>query len=112
MQLGFIGTGTMGNPMVRCLLDADHALTVYDIRREATANLCALGAHWVNTPRAVAEVSEVVFTSLPGPTEMEQGVLDPSAGILAGLRPGGAYIDMTTNTPRVVRPGVHGFAHG
>lgn len=103
MQLGFVGTGTMGNPMVRCLLEADHAVAVYDVRRQATANLCELGAHWTDTPRAVAEVSEVVFTSLPGPTEVEQTVLDPASGILAGLRPGGAYIDMTTNTPRVVR---------
>jgi len=103
MQLGFIGTGTMGNPMVRCLLEAGHALTVYDVRREATANLCDLGAHRADNPHAVAEASEVVFTSLPGPTEVEQGVLDPRTGILAGLRPGGAYIDMTTNTPRLVR---------
>jgi len=103
MQLGFVGTGTMGNPMVRCLLEAGHTLTIYDRRREATANLCALGALWADNPHAVAEASEVVFTSLPGPTEVEQGVLDPSTGILAGLRPGGAYIDMTTNTPRVVR---------
>ena len=103
MHLGFVGTGTMGNPMVRCLLEAGHALTVYDVRREATANLCALGAHWADTPGAVAEASEVVFTSLPGPTEVERGVLEPSTGILAGLRPGGAYIDMTTNTPLVVR---------
>ena len=103
MQLGFVGTGTMGNPMVRCLIEAGHALTVYDVRREATANLCALGADWADNPHAVAEASEVVFMSLPGPTEVEQGVLDPATGILAGLRPGGAYIDMTTNTPRVVR---------
>ena len=103
MQVGFVGTGTMGNPMVRCLLEAGHVLTVYDVRREATANLCELGAHWADTPRAVAEASAVVLTSLPGPTEVEQGVLDPATGVLAGLRPGGAYIDMTTNTPRVVR---------
>jgi len=103
MQLGFVGTGTMGNPMVCCLLEAGHALTVYDVRRDATANLCELGAHWADNPRTVAAASEVVFTSLPGPTEVEQGVLDPATGILAGLRPGGAYIDMTTNTPRVVR---------
>src|SRR5712692_7621460 len=103
MQLGFVGTGTMGHPMVRCLIEAGHALTVYDVRREATANLCALGADWADNPHAVAEASEVVFTSLPGPTEVEQGVLHPATGILAGLRPGGAYIDMTTNTPRVVR---------
>ncbi len=103
MQLGFIGTGTMGNPMARYLLEAGHALTVYDVRREATANLCTSGARWEDHPRAVAERSDVVFTSLLGPAEVEQVVLDPAAGILAGLRPGGAYIDMTTNAPRVFR---------
>jgi 3-hydroxyisobutyrate dehydrogenase-like beta-hydroxyacid dehydrogenase len=103
MQLGFVGTGTMGNPMARCLLEAGHALTVYDIRREATTNLCERGARWADNPCAVAKASEVVFTSLPGPTEVEKGVLDPFTGILSGLRPGGAYIDMTTNAPSVFR---------
>src|SRR5262245_43159820 len=103
MQLGFVGTGTMGNPMACCLIAAGHQLTVYDLRREATTNLCELGARWAETPRTVAEASEVVFTSLPGPAEVEQGVLDPVTGILAGLRTGGAYIDMTTNAPSVFR---------
>jgi len=103
MQVGFVGTGTMGNPMARCLLEAGHQVTVHDRRREATANLCDLGARWAETPRAAAEPSEVVFTSLPGPAEVEQAVLDPSTGILAELRPGSGYIDMTTNAPSVVR---------
>jgi 3-hydroxyisobutyrate dehydrogenase-like beta-hydroxyacid dehydrogenase len=103
MQLGFVGTGTMGNPMARCLLDAGHALTVYDVRREATAQLCERGARWADHPRTVAQASEVVFTSLPGPAEVEKEVLDPLTGILAGLKPGGAYIDMTTNAPSVFR---------
>lgn len=99
MRLGFVGTGTMGNPMARCLIEAGHEVTVHDRRREATANLCDLGARWAETPRAAAEPSEVVFTSLPGPAEVEQAVLDPSTGILAGLRAGGGYIDMTSNAP-------------
>ena len=103
MRLGFVGTGTMGNPMARCLIEAGHQLTVHDLRREATTNLCDLGARWAETPRAAAEPSEVVFTSLPGPAEVEQTVLDPSTGILAGLKPGVGYIDMTTNAPSVVR---------
>jgi 3-hydroxyisobutyrate dehydrogenase len=103
MRIGFVGTGTMGNPMARCLLDAGHRVTVHDLRREATAELCDLGARWAEDPRAAAEVSEVVFTSLPGPTEVEGAVLDPSSGILAGLKSGGGYVDMTTNAPKVVR---------
>jgi 3-hydroxyisobutyrate dehydrogenase len=103
MQVGFIGTGTMGNPMARCLLEAGHQVTVHDLRREATTNLCELGASWADHPRTVAEASGVVFTSLPGPAEVEHSVLDPSNGVLAGLRAGGAYIDMTTNSPTVLR---------
>jgi len=74
MQLGFVGTGTMGNPMARCLIEAGHRLTVHDLRREATSNLCDLGARWADTPRATAQASEVVFTSLPGPAEVEETV--------------------------------------
>jgi 3-hydroxyisobutyrate dehydrogenase-like beta-hydroxyacid dehydrogenase len=103
MQLGFVGTGAMGAPMAGCLIDAGHQLTVYDIRSEATAALRARGARSENSPRGVAQQSEVVFTSLPGPREIELVVLDPSAGILAGLQPGSAYIDLTTNAPAVAR---------
>lgn len=103
MQIGFVGTGTMGNPMARCLIDAGHRLTVHDLRREATTDLGKLGAQWADGPRGVAEASEVVFTSLPGPTEVEKALLDPSTGILAGLRADSAFIDMTTNAPTVAR---------
>lgn len=99
MRLGFVGTGTMGSPMARCLIEAGHQLTVHDLRRDATTGLCDLGARWAESPRAVAEASEVVFTSLPGPTEMEQAAKE----ILAGLTSGGGYVDMTTNAPAVVR---------
>jgi 3-hydroxyisobutyrate dehydrogenase-like beta-hydroxyacid dehydrogenase len=63
MQLGFIGIGTMGNPMACCLIEAGHQLTVHDLRREAATNLCEMGARWVDSPYAVAEASEVAFTS-------------------------------------------------
>ncbi len=103
MQLGFVGTGTMGAPMAGCLLDAGHHLTVYDIRCDAAAALCARGARPADSPYAVARDSEVVFTSLPGPQEVEHAALDPATGILAGLQAGGAYIDMTTNAPAMAR---------
>jgi 3-hydroxyisobutyrate dehydrogenase-like beta-hydroxyacid dehydrogenase len=103
MRLGFVGTGTMGAPMAGCLIDAGHQLTVYDVRADATAALCARGARSAEDPAAVARESEVVFTSLPGPTEVKLAALDPGSGILAGLPQGGAYIDMTTNAPAVAR---------
>jgi 3-hydroxyisobutyrate dehydrogenase-like beta-hydroxyacid dehydrogenase len=51
---------------------------------------------------AAARDSEVVFTSLPGPAEFEAAMLEPQTGILAGLRPGAAHIDLTTNAPKTV----------
>jgi len=103
MRLGFVGTGTMGAPMAGCLIDAGHELTVYDIRPAATASLVERGARAAGSPAEVARLSEVVFTSLPGPYEVEHAVLDSTTGILAGLAAGGSYIDMTTNAPAVVR---------
>lgn len=103
MRIGFVGTGTMGSLMARCLIDAGHQLTVHDLRREVTAGLYDAGARWAATPRATAEETEVVFTSLPGPLDVERAVLDPATGILAGSRPRGGYIDMTTNAPDVAR---------
>lgn len=103
MKIGFVGTGTMGNPMARHLIDAGHELTVYDLRPAATANLREMGARGADSPRAAAEGSDVVFTSLPGPADVEDAVLDPEHGVLAGLASGTAYIDLSTNSPVVFR---------
>jgi 3-hydroxyisobutyrate dehydrogenase-like beta-hydroxyacid dehydrogenase len=103
MRVGFIGTGTMGTPIAGCLVRAGHQLTVYDLRREATHALEQRGAGVADTPRAVAQASEIVFTSLPGPSQVEAAALDPETGLIAGLPGGGAYIDLTTNAPATVR---------
>ena len=103
MQIGFIGTGTMGNPMAKALIEAGLAVTVHDLRRESATNLCEIGANWAGSPRDLAAASTVVFTSLPGPVEAEEVLIGPENGILAGLEPGGAWIDTTTNSPTVIR---------
>ena len=103
MQLGFVGTGTMGTPIAGCLIDAGHRLTVYDIRPEATAALITRGAAAADSPSAVANASDIVFTSLPGPDQMLPALLDPSTGILGGMHAGGVYIDLTTNAPATAR---------
>lgn len=102
MRIGFIGTGTMGTPIAGCLMRAGHTLTVYDRRMEATASLCADGAGRAESAFAAALGSDVVFTSLPGPTEFEAAMLQPRTGILAGLRTGAVHIDLTTNAPKTV----------
>jgi 3-hydroxyisobutyrate dehydrogenase-like beta-hydroxyacid dehydrogenase len=101
-RVGFIGLGTMGAGMVANLLRAGHALVVHDVRRGAAERFLGGGAVWADTPRAVAEQSEVVFTSLPGPPEMEAVALGEH-GVLAGIAPGAAYFDLSTNSPSLVR---------
>lgn len=102
MKVGFIGTGNMGRHMARNVLQAGFPLTVYDIRREATAEVVGLGAAWADTPQAVAQASEITFTSLPGPKEVEEVTLSEK-GILAGAAPGSIYIDLSTNSPTTMR---------
>ncbi len=99
MRIGFIGTGTMGNMMCSRIIAGGHQLTVFDLHREAAVNLLEAGAHWAKNPRQVAEASEVIFTSLPGPREVEEVVLASDNGILSGITPSTCYIDTTTNSP-------------
>jgi 3-hydroxyisobutyrate dehydrogenase-like beta-hydroxyacid dehydrogenase len=102
MRIGFVGTGTMGTPIASCLIAAGHSLLVYDQRQEATDALCAQGAERTTCGFFAARDSEVVFTSLPGPPAFEAAMLEPQTGILAGLQPGAAHIDLTTNCPKTI----------
>jgi len=103
MRIGFVGTGTMGQLIAQCLMTAGHDLAVCDIRPEATATLAARGAAVFGTAAAAANGAQVVFISLPGPKEVEEAMLAPQAGILAGLQRGGVCIDLTTNAPTMIR---------
>lgn len=102
MQLGFIGLGTMGASMAANLQKAGHELVVYDVRREAAEPHIANGARWADSPRAVADAAEVVFASLPGPPEVEAVALGED-GLLSAMQPGGAFFDLSTNSPTLVR---------
>jgi 3-hydroxyisobutyrate dehydrogenase len=102
MNIGFIGTGNMGNPMASNLVKAGHRLTVHDLKREAAANLLEMGASWVDTPREAVVGNEVVFTSLPIPRDVEAVVLGKN-GILEAATPGSLYVDLSTNSPTVIR---------
>src|SRR4051812_10811702 len=99
MRVGFIGLGTMGASMALNAQKAKHQLIVNDLRREAAAPHIKGGAEWADNPRTVAEKSEVILTSLPGPREVEAIADD----VLAGMQPGAAWFDLSTNSPTVVR---------
>jgi 3-hydroxyisobutyrate dehydrogenase len=101
-RIGFIGLGTMGTHMAAHLLKAGHELAVHDVRPEAARPHLEAGATWADTPRAAAAGAVAVFTSLPGPAEVEQVSLGPD-GVLAGLARDAAHFDLSTNAPFLVR---------
>jgi 3-hydroxyisobutyrate dehydrogenase len=100
VKVGFIGLGHMGGPMSRNVLAAGHELVVYDVRREAAAELEAAGATWAASPRETGKDRDVVITMLPRPEHVEQVLLGPD-GLLGGMAPGSVWIDMSTSIPAV-----------
>ncbi|MEK7848469.1 MAG: NAD(P)-binding domain-containing protein, partial [Chloroflexota bacterium] len=102
MKVGFIGLGNMGKPMASNVLKAGFDITVYDIRPEPVAELVGLGAKGARSSQEVARASEMVFTSLPKPSDVEQVVLG-EGGVLAGAARGGLMVDMSTNSPLVIQ---------
>jgi 3-hydroxyisobutyrate dehydrogenase len=95
MRYGFIGLGHLGAHLAASLRRAGFALTVHDRNPKSADPLLAVGARWADSPKAVAEQSDAVITCLPSPAVSEQ-VLTGSDGILAGLRSGGTWIEMST----------------
>lgn len=95
-RLGFIGLGNLGFHLANSLVRAGFPLIVYDLNQAAAANLLAAGATWAASPQAVAEQCSSVFTCLPS-SKAVSAVVSGERGILAGLQPGGTWIDMSTN---------------
>jgi 3-hydroxyisobutyrate dehydrogenase len=98
-SVGYIGLGNLGVHLAASLVREGHRVTVTDLDRTAAAPLLAAGATWADSAAAVAAASDVVFTCLPSPVVVNAVVAGPQ-GVLAGLRPGGTWIDNST-TDRV-----------
>lgn len=102
MDVGFIGLGNLGAKLAGSLLRNGFDLTVLDLDRAAAAALLARGASWADTPTDLARRSDVVITCLPSP-HASAVVVEGDDGVLAGLRPGSAWIEMSTTDPAEVR---------
>ena len=99
MRIAFIGLGTMGAHMATHLQRAGHTLTVHDLNAQAAARHLAAGATWAPDAATAAKGAELVFTSLPGPAQVEPIATE----ILPALTPGAALFDLSTNSPTLVR---------
>ncbi|KKX63755.1 NAD(P)-dependent oxidoreductase [Pseudomonas putida] len=101
MNIGFIGLGTMGEPMATRLVQAGLTLTVFDLNSDAVNRLAALGAHRAESAADVASKAEIVFVSLPTP-EIVQKVALGEKGVIEGSKVR-IYIDLSTTGPRVAK---------
>jgi 3-hydroxyisobutyrate dehydrogenase len=99
VNIGFIGLGLMGRPMAANLIAAGHKLRVFDVRAEAMQPLVEKGAVAAKSPADAADGAEVVFTSLPGPQEV-QALADT---LFEAMQESSAWFDLSTNSPDVVR---------
>ena len=102
MNIGFIGLGNMGSGMAANIAAAGYTLAVHDLRPEACEPLLNDGASWADTPRSLAEANDIILTSLPGPKEVE-AVATGKNGIIEGVRQGSVFIDLSTNSPSLIR---------
>ena len=101
-NLGFIGLGVMGGNMVSRLIEKGHAVTGYNRTRSKAQWLIDRGMKWADSPRAVAQKSDVTFTMVTNAAALA-AVTDGPDGLLAGLSSGKFHIDMSTVSPDVSR---------
>src|SRR5207253_4563522 len=100
--VGFIGLGTMGGKMATNLLKAGYKVVVHDLHRQSAGHHLQAGAEWADSPRALAQRSDVIFTSLPEPADVENVSLGPD-GLIEGVKEGAVYFDLSTNAQSVVK---------
>ena len=98
VPIGWIGTGVMGASMCGHLMDAGHPATVHTRTRAKADGLLDRGAAWADSPRQVAEASEVIFTIVGYPSDVREVILGAD-GALAGCSGGEVIVDMTTSEP-------------
>ena len=94
MDIGFIGLGKMGFPMARRLIEAKHQLVVFDMRKEATDKLLAMGAQVASSPKDVADRTETVMASLPS-LQASLEVATGAGGVIDGTRVK-RFVDLST----------------
>jgi len=109
LEIGFVGLGAMGAGIVRRLLAAGHAVTGWNRTRVRAEPLIKAGMRWADSPRATAGSSEIVFSILTDAAAVCAVALGPD-GIIAGLKPGGIFIDMSTISPDASRAIASEFA--
>jgi 3-hydroxyisobutyrate dehydrogenase len=101
-MIGFVGLGTIGNVVASHILKSGYTMCIYDIQPDATSALVATGAKLARSSAEVAEHCRIVFTSLPGPREVEAVALGTN-GLLQCVHEGSVYVDLSSSSPDLIR---------
>lgn len=102
MKVGFIGTGVMGNSLVKHLLEEGHEVTVFTRTASKAQNLLEAGAEWQESAKLLARDSEVIFTMVGYPADVEE-IYFGDEGIINNAKEGTVLVDMTTSKPELAR---------
>jgi len=101
-NLGFVGLGTMGSAIAKRLLDAGHSVIGYNRTRSKAQWLLDTGMKWGDTPRQVAEAADITFSMVSNSASLQE-IVNGDNGILAALKPGKIYVDISTVSPTISR---------
>lgn len=101
-KIGFIGIGVMGVSMCGRMMDAGYSMTIYNRTKSKAKSLIKTGAKWANSPAEVAAASDIVFTIVGYPKDVEE-VYFGKKGILSAAKTGSILIDMTTTKPSLAQ---------
>ncbi|GCF92341.1 2-hydroxy-3-oxopropionate reductase [Enterococcus florum] len=102
MRIGFIGTGVMGKAMVQHLMTAGHQLNVYNRTKSKANELVEQGAVWQDTPAKVTEQSDIIFSMVGYPSDVEE-IYFGTEGIFSNDVSGKIVVDLTTSTPTLAK---------
>ena len=94
-KIAYIGTGSMGKPMIFQLLKLGYSVQVYDKYPEAAKTVIEKGAIWKDNPKEVAQDVDIVITNLPLPHHVTENMLGEN-GALEGMKKGSTWIDFST----------------
>jgi 3-hydroxyisobutyrate dehydrogenase len=97
-RIGWIGTGVMGKSMCAHIMKKGYSLSVYNRTKDRTKDLCREGAVWLDNSGEVAARSDIVFTMVGEPQDVEEVILG-RGGVLDNIQPGAVIVDMTTSEP-------------
>ena len=101
-MIGFVGLGTIGAAIAKNIQQAGYPMMVRDLLPEAAQPLIAGGAQSGGSPAEIARHCRIVFTSLPGPREVEEVALGTN-GLLEGVHDGSKYVDLSSSSPDLIR---------